>query len=56
MKPATKYAPYGDRLSLTVKDLGREVKIKVNRGKAVCSLDGKLVTITYNDSPSRKSK
>jgi hypothetical protein len=45
---------YGDRLSMTVKDFGRKVVIKVNRGVAVCSPNGKLVTITYKDSPVRK--
>jgi hypothetical protein len=46
---------YGDRLSLIVKDFGRKVVIKVNRGTAVCTQEGKLVTITYKDSPVRKS-
>jgi hypothetical protein len=47
---------YGDRLSITVKDFGRKIVIKVNRGTAVCTQRGKLVTITYKDSPSRKPK
>jgi len=51
-----KSTPYADRFSLTVKDFGRKVTIKVNRGRAVCSQNGKLVTITYKDSPVRKPK
>jgi hypothetical protein len=52
----TRPVPYKDRLTLAVKDFGRKVVIKVNRGKAVCSQNGKLVTITYKDSPTRKVK
>jgi|GEM_PF-5665606 len=47
---------YGDRFTLTVKDFGRKVEIKVNRGTAVCTQNGKKVTITYKDSPTRKTK
>ena len=45
--------PYGDRLTLAIKDFGRKVVIKVNRGHAECSERGRLVTITYRDSPLR---
>lgn len=45
--------PYGDRFTLAVKDFGRKVVIKVNRGHAEVSQNGKLVTIKYNDSPVR---
>ena len=52
--------PYGDRFTLAVKDFGRKVIIKVNRGYAEVSEGGKLVTITYKDSkvrgPREKSK
>ena len=48
--------PYADRFSLAVKDFGRKVTVKVNRGRAVCRQNGKLVTITYKDSPVRKPK
>jgi hypothetical protein len=55
-KKISKTAQYGDRFSLTVKEFGREVIIRVNRGTAECSEDGKLVTITYDDSPIRNKK
>jgi hypothetical protein len=48
--------PYGDRFSLTVKDFGRKIVIKVNRGKAEVSDNGKLVTIEYKDSNVRGSR
>ena len=48
--------PYGDRFTLAVKDFGRKVIIKINRGKAVCGQRGKLVTITYKDSPVLRSQ
>jgi len=44
---------YGDRFSMEVKNFGRRVVIKVNRGTAKCSNDGKRVTITYKDSMVR---
>jgi len=47
---------YGDRFTLAVKDFGRKVVVKVNRGCAEVSKDGKLVTITYEDSPVRGSR
>lgn len=46
---------YNDRFRLTVKEFGREILIQMNRGTAVCSEDGKTVTITYDDGKTRKS-
>jgi hypothetical protein len=46
---------YNDRFRLTVKEFGRIVVIDLNRGKAVCSDDGKTVTIEYEDDENRKA-
>jgi hypothetical protein len=46
---------YNDRFKMTVKEFGRVILIELNRGKAKVSKDGKTVTITYNDSKTRKS-
>jgi len=42
-----------DRFRMTIKEFGEEVVIELNRGQAVCSEDGKTVTIKYADSPNR---
>jgi uncharacterized protein (DUF2147 family) len=47
-------APRGDRLQLVIKDFGRTAHIKLYRGKAEISKDGKTVIIRYEDSPARK--
>jgi hypothetical protein len=48
---------YQDRLQLTIKDYGRKVVIRLNRGVEVeCSDDMRTITIMYPDSPTRKVK
>jgi cation transport regulator ChaC len=47
---------YEDRFRMTVKKVGREVCIELNRGKATVSPDGKTVTIVYKDAQTRKAK
>lgn len=47
---------YGDRFKMTVKEFGQKVVIELNRGKAVCSKDGKTVTIKYPDDGNRGRK
>jgi hypothetical protein len=47
---------YEDRFRMTVRNFGRKVVIEVNRGRAVASADGKVVTITYRDSATRKAR
>jgi hypothetical protein len=47
---------YGDRFTMDVKDFGRKVVITLKRGKAVCTENGKRVTISYEDSSVRGPK
>jgi hypothetical protein len=47
---------YNDRFKMTVKEFGRLIVIELNRGVAELSRDRKTVTITYNDSQTRKAK
>jgi hypothetical protein len=47
---------YNDRFRMIVKEFGRQIVIELNRGRAKVSPDGKTVTITYRDSPTRKAK
>ena len=49
-----KKGPRGDRLQLAIKDFGRTVRIKLNRGKAEISKDGKVIIIRYQERPARK--
>jgi hypothetical protein len=47
---------YKDRFRMTVKEFGEEIKIELNRGRAVVSDDGKTVTIKYKDAAIRGRK
>lgn len=47
---------YQHRFRLTVKEFGRKIIMELNRGRAKVSEDGKIVTITYRDSPVRRAK
>jgi hypothetical protein len=51
---AGRKAPHGDRLQLAIKDFGR-THIKLNRGKAEISKNGKKIIIRYEDSHARKN-
>ena len=52
---AREKAPKGDRLQLAIKDFGRVVRIRLNRGKAEISKDGKTVTIRYKVASTKNA-